>query len=449
MAVADRLRLMPPADENAEPKVFGSPAKMHVKKECMRVERVPSIERLVNMREEEEAAEAEAEVAAKLADAADDGDGAMVHSYKKSQYWSKEIEEKLGLGGTDPYGLLELEDRRFRASADEIRKAYRRLVLTMHPDKKAAADASPKKLEKKKDDEDGEDEEGGEEEEDEEFKLLSISWDLLGNTETRRQYDSIDNFNDFLPGSFKPKMDDPGAFYRVFGPPFLRQAKFSNQTPVPALGDAETPMEQVNKFYKAWFSFSSWRDFGLLCEHDVKEAEDREERRWMQRQNKNYAARIKKDEVARVQAFVQLAYDHDPRVKADKEERIAAKARVKEEKERVLREAKEAEVAKKAAAANAEAAAKAAEAAEKEASADEKAAAKKAKEKERSALKKARKELKALGDGDAWAARAADLEVVASTLPIDELTALIKTLTVGVSDEASAALDAAKAKAMA
>ena len=70
-------------------------------------------------------------------------DGAVVHTYKKSQYWSKEVEEKLGLAGADPYGLLELEERRWRATPDEIRKAYRKLVLTHHPDKKAQSEESP------------------------------------------------------------------------------------------------------------------------------------------------------------------------------------------------------------------------------------------------------------------------------------------------------------------
>jgi len=457
MAVPEMLRLLPPTDENAEPKVYGSPAKSTGKRECLRVQKCPSIERLILMDKEQEEAEA---AARDIADAEDRDEGAgsaTVHSRKKSQYWSKEVEEKLGLGGVDPYGLLELDEKRYRASADEIRKAYRRLVLTMHPDKKASVEASsPKKADKKAKDEDSDatagGEEGGEEEDDEEeeFKLLSAAWELLSNTETRRQYDSIDNFNDFLPTGFRYKKDDEDHFYDTFRPPFMRQAKFSNTTPVPQLGDATTPMEQVNKFYKFWFSLSSWRDFGLLCEHDLKEAEDREERRWMQRQNKNYAASIKKDEVRRVQAFVQLAYDHDPRVKADKEERIAAKARAKEDKERAQREARQAEEKAKQEIENAAAAAKAAEVAAQQVSADEKANAKKEKERLRSALKKARKELKALGEaGGAWDARAADLDVIAAVLPTEELVALTATLSAGANDETTAALEAAKAKAMA
>ena len=44
--------------------------------------------------------------------------------------------------------------------------------------------------------------------------------------------------------------------------------------------------------------------------------------------------------------------------------------------------------------------------------------------------------------------RASDLEVVAAVLDIDALTQLTATLVAGVSDEASAALDAAFATAM-
>ena len=41
--------------------------------------------------------------------------GAAVHSYKKSQFWSKEVEEKLGSAALT-LRLLELEDRRWKAS---------------------------------------------------------------------------------------------------------------------------------------------------------------------------------------------------------------------------------------------------------------------------------------------------------------------------------------------
>jgi len=45
----------------------------------------------------------------------------------------------------------------------------------------------------------------------------------------------------------------------------------------------------------------------------------------MQRQNKNMTDRIKRDELKRVQAFVQLAYDNDPRVQLHKDQVAADK----------------------------------------------------------------------------------------------------------------------------
>jgi len=216
---------------------------------------------------------------------------------------------------------------------------------------------------------------------------------------------------------------------------------------VPQLGDEDTPYEAVAKFYKFWFDLSSWRDFALLAEHDYKEAEDREERRWMQRQNKNFTDRIKKDERQRVATFVQLAYDNDPRVIAYKEKMAAEKAAVKEAKEAAIRAKKEAEEAGVRAKEEAEKAARdaanAGKTAEKAASAD----AKREKEKMRSAVKKARKEFKTLGEAG-WAARASDLDVVAAVLEIGPLQQLTATLAAGVSDEANAALDAAVAQAM-
>ena len=236
------------------------------------------------------------------------------------------------------------------------------------------------------------------------------------------------------------------TFYQVFTAPFARQSKFSSQTPVPQLGDADTPYETVARFYKFWFSISSWRDFGLLAEHELGQAEDREERRWMQRQNKNIVARIKKDEMQRIGQFVALAYEFDPRVKAHKEGQARKKAEAKEEKERAAREEEEAKrAAAEAAAAAAKAAAQEAERA-KQAGADEKAASKREKEKLRSALKKARKDLKALADdGAPLAGRASELDALAAALEIAELTALTATLAAG-GDAADAALSAALEK---
>ena len=79
-----------------------------------------------------------------------------------------------------------------------------------------------------------------------------------------------------------------------------------------------------------------------MSEHDTSQGEGREERRWMQRCNKNQCARIKKDESSRVQAFVELAYEHDPRVQKQKTEAARLKLEQKQAKEQKLREEREA-----------------------------------------------------------------------------------------------------------
>ena len=53
-------------------------------------------------------------------------------------------------------------------------------------------------------------------------------------------------------------------------------------TPVPALGNAETPIEEVDAFYDFWYEFKSWRIIkgDSEEEHDLDDAEDAYERRW-------------------------------------------------------------------------------------------------------------------------------------------------------------------------
>ena len=232
----------------------------------------------------------------------------------------------------------------------------------------------------------------------------------------------------------------------IFGVPvpavFLRQAKFSELPKGPKLGDEDTPYEQVADFYRFWQNLRSWRTFDLLTEHDAAEAQDREERRWMQRQNKNVTDRIKRDEYKRVMAFVQLAYENDPRVIANREMLAAAKLAVKAAKEDALAQEKAARDAVANAAAEGERQKQAVAEVAKAAQSETKATEKREKERLRSLLKKARKELKTLAEAGRWAARAADIEVLAATLSVEELQALSAALGAATTPDTIAAMEA-------
>merc|ERR1711862_591302 len=109
----------------------------------------------------------------------------------------------------------------------------------------------------------------------------------------------------------------------------------------------------VLRFYESWRAFKSWREFSAgEDEFDLEEAECREEKRWMDRQNKKITKQKKKDEHARIMNLINLAEKYDPRMIAwkeaqeqerirKKEERKAFKLKRREDKDRAAREERE------------------------------------------------------------------------------------------------------------
>jgi len=115
--------------------------------------------------------------------------------------------------------------------------------------------------------------------------------------------------------------------------------------PVPPLGDDNTAIKEVDKFYDFWDSFKSWREFPHADEFDLEQAESREHKRWMERQNAKLQEKAKKEEYARIRSFVDNAYKKDPRILRRKEEEKAEKLRKKEARLQAKR-MKEEEVAR-------------------------------------------------------------------------------------------------------
>ncbi|KAM0947744.1 putative transcription factor MYB/SANT family [Dioscorea sansibarensis] len=275
----------------------------------------------------------------------------------------------------DHYALLGLAHLRFLATEEQIRKCYRETALKHHPDKQAAlllAEESEEAKEAKK------------AEIESHFKAIQEAYEVLIDPVKRRIYDSTDEFDDEVPADCAPQ-----DFFKVFGPAFMRNGRWSVAQPVPSLGEENSSMQEVDSFYDFWYTFKSWREFPHADEFDLEQAESRDHKRWMERQNAKLREKAKKEEYARIRSLVDNAYRKDPRIIRRKEEEKAEKQRKKEAKylARKLQE---------------EEAAKAAEEERRRKEEDEKRAAeaalnqKKLKEKEKRLMRKERTRLRSL-----------------------------------------------------
>lgn len=179
------------------------------------------------------------------------------------------------------------------------------------------------------------------------FSCITKAYETLGNTLKRRSYDSVDpEFDDTLPTDSETEKD----FYGVLGNQFKINARWSEKKKVPLLGDENSDRAHVEKFYDFWYDFQSWREYSYLDEEEKEKGQHREERRWIDKQNKVIRAKRKKEEMSRIRSLVDLAYNNDPRIvkfkREDKEKKLAVKRAkqdaaqaAKAEEERLLKEA--------------------------------------------------------------------------------------------------------------
>lgn len=310
----------------------------------------------------------------------------------------------------DPYELLGLSHLRWRATEDQIKKAYRKQVLIHHPDKKG--------------------DEMSEEDADEMFKSLTRAHDTLSDPRKRREFDSTEPFDDSIPSELV-KVETDEQFFRIYGPVIERNSKWSKIHPVPALGDSDTPYDKVMEFYDFWMSFRSWRNFAGADEHDPEEAETREEKRWMERQNERERKRKKREELTRVATLVEGAFKRDPRIKRHKLAEKEAKKRAKQEKIDAVKRVREEQERKEA---------EEREAKEREAKSK---AEEETKERQRkaNALRDARAKLrKFCRSAKDLKAPTSDVELMCSNLPVERLKALIEAIK--TNQDAQAAFDA-------
>ena len=196
-----------------------------------------------------------------------------------------------------------------------LKRSYHKAVLLYHPDKKHNND-------------DFKNEKGQEDRT--VFLKIQEAYNTLGDTKKKRAYDSQLPFNEKSPSEKKVlrALEKGGeAYYELWRPCFERNARFAERLPVPDIGDSTCPIAEVYAFYDYWVKFESWRDFtGQDAEHDPESASNREEKRWMIKENDRVAKKKKKDEMIRINDFVMRAMGKDPRIKAEKDRKKNKKA---------------------------------------------------------------------------------------------------------------------------
>lgn len=227
---------------------------------------------------------------------------------------------KNAIDGENLYKILRIEEG---ASTDDIRTAYRKTVLLYHPDKAKSSDdpevkgMNPDQLKAK-------------------FMSVQDAYEILTDPATRRMYDSNLPFDETIPESKADYVSCPDLFFLNYEPVFVRNARFSTRRPVPSLGTMSSTDKEIDRFYSFWRSFQSWRDFSIHDEYDVNDAQCRDERRWMEKQNKKTREKYDTEERARIIKLVNQAFEKDPRMIKRREAEKAAREAEKAAKQAAL-----------------------------------------------------------------------------------------------------------------
>ncbi|KAI0346304.1 DnaJ-domain-containing protein [Trametopsis cervina] len=253
---------------------------------------------------------------------------------------ARNAQEQTGEGPPDYYTLLEVDEN---ATADEIKKSFRRLALIHHPDKNH----------------------DNVEEATQRFATLQQAYEVLSDEQERAWYDShraslvpepdaASVFEDIKRGASAPRGRDRGltvrhlaqflsptifdgfdesdkGFYNIYRNLFKRLAydeSLWSETPLeeyPQFGDSSWPWLPASKeetsgaartFYNFWTNFVTDKDFSWFDQWEINEAPDRRVRRMMERENKKARDDARREYNETVRALALFIRKRDPRYKS-------------------------------------------------------------------------------------------------------------------------------------
>ncbi|KAF8121833.1 DnaJ-domain-containing protein [Boletus edulis] len=235
----------------------------------------------------------------------------------------------------DHYELLGVEES---ATADDIKKAFRKLALIHHPDKN-------------KDDIEGSTQR---------FAQIQQAYEILSDEQERAWYDSHKAslapapdaeavFEDVRRGAPPPRArdrgltvghlsrffdatiwsvfdDSPDGFFTLYRNLFTRLAQEENmvaEIEYPQFGystwtwtSPTTPSEAVKNFYNAWLNFSTLKEFTWMDHYNTLDAPDRRIRRQMEKENKKARDDAQKEYNEAVRSLAMFVRKRDPRYKS-------------------------------------------------------------------------------------------------------------------------------------
>eukprot|EP01018_Ginkgo_biloba_P014139 Gb_36905 [translate_table: standard] len=227
------------------------------------------------------------------------------------------------------------------STPDEIRSAYRKLALKLHPDKLVQTGVSLEQATAR-------------------FQEVQRAYEVLSDARERAWYDShrsqilyspasssSANKSDFdlnlwpyFSTSIYSGYGETGkGFYKVYAEVF--QKLFQQEvacahamggapvTEAPLMGSLESPYPQVSAFYNYWLGFCTVKDFSWVDEYHASAGPNRKARRLMEEENKKLRRKARREYNEQVRQLAEFVKKRDKRVL----ERQLEKSREQKEKE--------------------------------------------------------------------------------------------------------------------